>query len=119
MEGQTMIKLKAAFWPAALAMAFACIGAIKAGSAADANESGRQEGKMERKFEEDVIKTDTNDLKVTFIGHGTLMFTYSEKVVHVDPWSRLVDYSKMPKARLILITHEHRDHLDTKALAVL
>jgi L-ascorbate metabolism protein UlaG (beta-lactamase superfamily) len=119
MEGQTMIKLKAAFWPAALALAFACIGAIKASSAADANESGRQEGKMQRKSEEDVIKTDTNDLKITFIGHGTLMFTYSDKVVHVDPWSRLADYSKMPKASLILITHEHRDHLDTKALAVL
>jgi L-ascorbate metabolism protein UlaG (beta-lactamase superfamily) len=115
-----MMKSKAAFYPTAMVLVFACIAAVKAASPADANESGRQEeGKIQRKFEEDVVKTDANDLKITFIGHGTLVFTYSDNVVHIDPWSRLADYSMMPKARLILITHEHRDHLDTKALAML
>ena len=70
-------------------------------------------------FKIDTIKTSSGNLEITFIGHGTLMFTYGGKVIHVDPWSRFVDYSKMPKADIILITHHHRDHLDTKALEIL
>jgi L-ascorbate metabolism protein UlaG (beta-lactamase superfamily) len=70
-------------------------------------------------FETDTIKTSAGDLKITFIGHGTLMFTFGGKVIHVDPWTNLADYSQMPKADIILITHEHRDHLDPKALEIL
>ena len=70
-------------------------------------------------FETDAIETSAGDLKITFIGHGTLMFTFGGKVVHVDPWTKLADYSKMPKADIILITHEHRDHLDLKALELI
>jgi len=44
------------------------------------------------------------------------MFTFNEKVIHVDPFSRLADYSDLPKADVILITHQHRDHLDLKVL---
>ncbi len=67
-------------------------------------------------FEKDIITTSKGDLEVTFIGHGSLMFTYKNIVIHVDPFSKLADYSKLPTANLILITHEHRDHLDPPAL---
>jgi len=67
----------------------------------------------ERQFQEDVIATSAGDLTITFIGHGTLMFQHGGKVVHVDPVAREADYSVLPKADLILVTHEHGDHLDT------
>lgn len=67
-------------------------------------------------FETDSIKTSAGNLEITFIGHGTLMFTFGGIVIHVDPWSRLADYSKMPKADIILLTHHHRDHLDSVAV---
>ena len=73
----------------------------------------------QEKFEQDVIKTGTGELKITFIGHGTLMFTFGGKVIHVDPVGQYADYGKLPKADLVLITHEHRDHLDPKVIEML
>lgn len=70
----------------------------------------------QKKFQEDVIRTSGGDLKITFIGHGTLMLTYAGKVIHADPVSMYADYAALPKADLILITHEHGDHLDMKAI---
>ncbi len=68
-------------------------------------------------FEKDLIKTSGGDLEITFIGHGTLMFGFGGKIIHIDPVSQYADYAKLPKADLILITHEHKDHLDDKAIA--
>jgi L-ascorbate metabolism protein UlaG (beta-lactamase superfamily) len=76
-------------------------------------------GQGEKKFMEDTIATKTGDLKITFIGHATLMLGYGGKIVHVDPWTRLADYSRLPKADLVLITHEHQDHLDPKAVSMI
>ncbi|GAK58223.1 putative metal-dependent hydrolase [Candidatus Vecturithrix granuli] len=73
----------------------------------------------QEQFEKDVLPTSAGDLEITFIGHGTLMFTFGEKVIHVDPVGNLADYAKLPQADLILITHEHGDHLDPKAIAQL
>lgn len=67
-------------------------------------------------FDKDVFKTDRGDLTITFIGHGTLVLSLGGKTIHVDPWSELAEYAQLPKADLILITHEHRDHLDRKAI---
>ena len=74
-------------------------------------------GFSQEQFEEDIFSDGDSDLKLTFIGHGTLMFSYNNKVIHIDPVSGYADYEKMPKADLILITHEHGDHLDKKAIS--
>ena len=67
-------------------------------------------------FEKDIIKTSAGDLEITFIGHGSLMLKFGGKILHIDPFSQVADYTKLPKADLVLLTHEHADHLDLKAL---
>ena len=69
------------------------------------------------KFETDVIKTADGNLTITFIGHASLMLELKGKIIQVDPCSNLADYSKLPKADMILLTHHHPDHLDTDAIA--
>jgi L-ascorbate metabolism protein UlaG (beta-lactamase superfamily) len=114
-----MSELNRPLWITLLLM-LGLISIAGAGPAGDGSQtSGDRSDEQAKKLEEDIIKTKTGDLKITFIGHGTLMFSYNGKVIHVDPWSRLADYSKLPKADLILITHEHGDHLDAKAIGII
>lgn len=69
-----------------------------------------------QKFGYDVYQTSEGKLSIYFIGHGTLMFDFAGKTIHVDPWSKLTDYSVLPKADLIFITHQHGDHYDSIAI---
>ena len=74
----------------------------------------------QKEFQEDVIQTSGGDLKVTCIGHGSLMFAFAGKVIHIDPTTMIYpDYASLPKADLILVTHEHGDHLDAKAIGAI
>jgi len=70
-----------------------------------------------QQFESDVIVTSAGELTLIFLGHGTLLLTFQEQNIHIDPFSRVADYSQLPKADIVLITHEHGDHLDVGALA--
>lgn len=67
-------------------------------------------------FEYDTFDVSGKTLTISFIGHGTLMMEYDNNVLHIDPVSREADYSKLPGADLILVTHAHSDHLDTGAI---
>lgn len=69
-----------------------------------------------QKFETDVFKTAKGDLAITFVGHASLMMSFGGKIIHIDPTMQMADYANLPKADLILITHEHGDHFDPKAI---
>jgi len=70
-------------------------------------------------FQKDIIATTEGRVEITFIGHGTLMFKFKGVIIHVDPVSREADYTKLPKADIILVTHEHGDHLDPEVIKIL
>lgn len=59
----------------------------------------------------DVIKTSKGDLRITPIYHASLMLQFDNKVIYVDPIN-IGDYSGKPKADLILVTHDHPDHMN-------
>jgi L-ascorbate metabolism protein UlaG (beta-lactamase superfamily) len=68
-------------------------------------------------YETDLIPTSAGELSITFLGHGSLLIDFQGKSIFVDVFGEVADYSKLPKADLVFFTHEHFDHMDTKALA--
>ena len=71
---------------------------------------------MADELEVDRIPTSQGELAITFIGHASLMFEYRGRIIHLDPWSPMGDYAALPDADLVLLTHEHIDHLDPAAI---
>jgi len=69
------------------------------------------------KFETDVLPTSAGDLSIMFLGHGSLLIVFQGKNIYVDVFGEVADYSKLPKADMVFLTHEHSDHLDPKSLA--
>jgi L-ascorbate metabolism protein UlaG (beta-lactamase superfamily) len=67
-------------------------------------------------FETDLLPTSTGDLSITFLGHASLLMFYNGKYIYIDPFGEVADYSSLPKADIIISTHEHFDHLDPKAV---
>ncbi len=67
-------------------------------------------------METDAFQTPAGDLIIRFAGHSSLIFFWAGKNIHVDPVSEEADYTRLPKADVILITHGHGDHMDVKAV---
>jgi L-ascorbate metabolism protein UlaG (beta-lactamase superfamily) len=68
------------------------------------------------------FKTTAGVLKITPIQHGSLAIEAGGQVIEVDPavsgfGAVAPDFSKVPKADLVLITDIHEDHLDKTNLA--
>jgi L-ascorbate metabolism protein UlaG (beta-lactamase superfamily) len=65
----------------------------------------------------DSYDTPLGTLQITPLGHASLRLEINGKIIQVDPYSEVHDYNREPKADLILITHQHYDHLDRQAIA--
>jgi L-ascorbate metabolism protein UlaG (beta-lactamase superfamily)/rhodanese-related sulfurtransferase len=82
-------------------------------------------GKMSDTYQVEYIPAvDGNDpLVITLIKHGSLELSYKGISIQIDPvsgYGKNTDYSKeFPKADVILVTHEHGDHLDKNAINAL
>ncbi len=61
-------------------------------------------------------------LVIGLVKHGSLSMSYEGYEIQIDPvasYGKPTDYAAMPKADLILVTHEHADHLDAQAIETL
>ena len=88
---------------------FAATAAVATGSALD--------------FQTDTFKTkEGKAVTITAIKHASLRIQYDGLEIQVDPVAKYApetDYSKFPKADVILVTHEHFDHFDGDTIATL
>ena len=81
-------------------------------------------GREVTRYEVEQFRTDSGlPVAITLIKHGSLEIRFDGRSIQVDPvggYGVPTDYAaECPKADLILITHEHGDHLDPAALAAL
>ena len=75
-------------------------------------------------YEVDVFKTKSGKtVRVHALVHASIRIDFDGKEIMIDPVTRLggrtIDYTTMPKADYILVTHEHGDHFDKEALTLL
>lgn len=64
----------------------------------------------------DRLTSSAGIIEMNFIGHASLMFSLNSFIVYIDPVRSMGKYDNMPKADLILVTHEHGDHLDASLI---
>lgn len=64
----------------------------------------------------DKVNTSAGIVEMHFIGHGSLMFKINGFFIYIDPVRSSGTYDFMPKADIILVTHEHGDHLDVNLI---
>lgn len=75
-------------------------------------------------YETDEFKTKSGKtVKMHALMHASIRIEYDGKEIEIDPVTKLgnrtIDYTAMPKANYLFITHEHGDHFDKEAIKIL
>ena len=75
-------------------------------------------------YEVDVFQTQNGKILIFYaLIHASIRIQYDGKEVEIDPVTKLgnkaIDYSSMPKADYLLVTHEHFDHFNQEAIKLL
>jgi L-ascorbate metabolism protein UlaG (beta-lactamase superfamily) len=87
------------------ALSFMCLFALNASAQLQTDEFTTKSGKK---------------VTITCIKHASLEINYNGVEIQVDPvghWLKPeTDYATFPKANIILVTHEHKDHFDRAAI---
>lgn len=66
---------------------------------------------------DEITTRNGSTLRIAFFKHASLAIGLNDRYhIYVDPVDQYADYANLPKADLILVTHSHYDHLDTKAI---
>lgn len=81
-------------------------------------------GKPTTTVETDIFTTKSGKLvKIHALMHSSIRIEYDGQEIEVDPCANLrgrtVNYSAMPKADYIFVTHEHFDHYDSATISLL
>jgi L-ascorbate metabolism protein UlaG (beta-lactamase superfamily) len=64
----------------------------------------------------DIIATSAGDVSIVPITHGTLVLTWNEKSIYIDPYGGAERFEGKADADLVLITDIHGDHHNQKTL---
>ena len=77
-----------------------------------------------RDYETDTFRTKSGkEVRLHALMHASIRIVFDGLEIEIDPVSKLgervTDYTAMPKADYLLITHEHRDHFDTETINLL
>ncbi len=68
-------------------------------------------------YPHDTITTrDGQELTFHFYAHASLAIEVGGTYIYVDPVMEHADYSRLPKADIVLVSHHHSDHFDRAAV---
>ena len=72
------------------------------------------------KYASDTFKAeDGTEITFTYYGHASIAIEAYGKHIYIDPVGENIDWEGESKADLVLVTHDHFDHLDTNAVKIL